>query len=152
MYKKNLSGQIIRISDGVYIPQDEKNNDYQDFLKWQSKGNSVPQDSESQKEKNQKKINSVFEFINRKSQGKIFCDSILGIIANNLEKSGGSEKDIDELLKQSSISELVQALQVGRINKAKRLIAEGTTNDFLLLSAQREKIIELIDAFLANEN
>lgn len=152
MYKKNQTGQIIRISDGAFIPQDEKNNDYQDFLKWQAKGNSPTQDVESQKEKNQKKINSVFEFINRKSQGKIFCDSILGVIANNLEKSGGSEKDIDELLKQSSISELIQALQLGRINKARRLIAEATTDDLLLVASQREKIIELIDAFLANEN
>lgn len=150
MYKKNQIGQIIRISDGAYIPQDEKNNDYQDFLKWQSKGNSVPQDSESQKEKNQKKINSVFEFINRKSQGKIFCDSVLSLITNNLEKSSKTEEQIDLIIQQNSA--LIESLQIGRIVKSRRLLSEIAPDGFLLTQNQKEKILELINAFLENEN
>jgi len=31
---------ILRTSDGVYIPKDEANTDYQEYLEWVSKGNT----------------------------------------------------------------------------------------------------------------
>lgn len=51
MYKltKNIfNGQIdfvIRLSDNAFIPFDESNKDYQEYLKWLSEGNSpLPSD------------------------------------------------------------------------------------------------------------
>ena len=149
MYKKNKIGQIIRISDGALIPQDERNNDYQNFLKWQLAGGSPSQEVESQKDKNQNKINKNFEIINKKSQGKIFCDSILGLITNNLEKSGKTESQIDLIILENSA--LIESLQIGRVSKSRRLISEIVPNEFILTQNQKEKIIELIDTFLENE-
>jgi hypothetical protein len=45
MYKlyKNLNNQILhvqRLSDGVYIPFDPANTDYQAYLKWVAEGNT----------------------------------------------------------------------------------------------------------------
>ena len=31
---------ILRTSDSVYIPKDEANSDYQEYLEWVSKGNT----------------------------------------------------------------------------------------------------------------
>lgn len=31
--------QLVRDSDGAFIPTDELNNDYQEYLSWRAKGN-----------------------------------------------------------------------------------------------------------------
>ena len=47
MYEPDLDGKTIRISDyilkdtGDQIPKDPANVDYQEFLKWQSEGNTI---------------------------------------------------------------------------------------------------------------
>lgn len=53
MYKlyNALSRQeyIIRLSDNAYIPMDEFNTDYQEYLKWLSEGNTpLPADVSSE--------------------------------------------------------------------------------------------------------
>ena len=42
MYKKvkNDNDVIQRTSDGAYIPKDEANTDYQEYLKWVAAGNT----------------------------------------------------------------------------------------------------------------
>ena len=41
MYKllNNHNGVILRVEDNAFIPFDEQNKDYQDYLKWVAKGN-----------------------------------------------------------------------------------------------------------------
>ena len=42
----NIDENIIkRISDGVFIPKDEDNKDYQEYLEWVAKGNT-PEEAE----------------------------------------------------------------------------------------------------------
>ena len=47
MYEPDLDGKTIRISDyilkdnGDQIPRDPANTDYQEFLKWEAKGNTI---------------------------------------------------------------------------------------------------------------
>lgn len=47
MYKKvkDDNDVIQRISDGAYIPKDEANTDYQEYLEWISEGNT-PEEAE----------------------------------------------------------------------------------------------------------
>lgn len=40
MYRLTNSDTIIRISDNSYIPKDEMNSDYIQFLTWCSEGNT----------------------------------------------------------------------------------------------------------------
>lgn len=40
-YKLHESGQIIRTSDGAWIPIDERNVDYRDYLAWIAAGNTA---------------------------------------------------------------------------------------------------------------
>ena len=37
---KDLTHGIVRISDGAWIPFDEYNRDYQDYLAWVAEGNT----------------------------------------------------------------------------------------------------------------
>ena len=39
MYRRTESGGIQRIEDGAFIPEDEMNADYRDYLHWTSEGN-----------------------------------------------------------------------------------------------------------------
>ena len=39
------SNLIIRLSDDAYIPKDEANTDYQEYLEWLAKGNT-PEEAE----------------------------------------------------------------------------------------------------------
>lgn len=47
-YKLTNNGSILRLCDGAYIPNDEANTDYQEYLRWVSlKGNDpLPADPE----------------------------------------------------------------------------------------------------------
>lgn len=51
MYKLTTTGSIIRQSDGAYIPMDEGNRDYAEYLKWVAQGNTpLPADTPSDAE------------------------------------------------------------------------------------------------------
>ena len=47
MYEPDLDGKTIRVSDyilkdnGDQIPKDPANTDYQEFLEWEAKGNTI---------------------------------------------------------------------------------------------------------------
>ena len=41
----DTSNLIIRLSDNAYIPKDEANTDYQEYLEWVAKGNT-PEEAE----------------------------------------------------------------------------------------------------------
>jgi hypothetical protein len=43
MYKQHSSFEntIIKTDEGKYIPKDESNKDYQEYLKWVSEGNTL---------------------------------------------------------------------------------------------------------------
>jgi hypothetical protein len=40
MYKLTDSRWIVRLSDGAFIPDDQNNSDYRDYLKWVEAGNT----------------------------------------------------------------------------------------------------------------
>lgn len=40
MYKLTESNSIQRLADNAFIPQDERNRDYQDYLTWLAEGNT----------------------------------------------------------------------------------------------------------------
>jgi hypothetical protein len=49
MYKlvNNLNGVLIRLSDNAFIPMDEQNSDYAEYLKWVAEGNEpLPADEQ----------------------------------------------------------------------------------------------------------
>lgn len=152
MYKKNQIGQIIRISDGAFIPQDEKNNDYKSFLEWQKKGNVATQETPTQKEVDRNKVSNIFEFINKKTQAKKLCDAIIGLLIHNLENRAMSENEIDTFLSDPNVKILINTLQLGRIVKVRRLIVGYVADDILLTRLQIDKIIELVDAYLASKD
>jgi hypothetical protein len=39
MYKLTIGNTIQRIADNTFIPMDEDNTDYQEYLKWVAEGN-----------------------------------------------------------------------------------------------------------------
>lgn len=39
-FREGLSECILRLSDGACIPPDERNKDYQEYLKWLEEGNT----------------------------------------------------------------------------------------------------------------
>ena len=39
MYKLTLYQNVIRLEDNAFIPVDESNTDYQEYLKWIAEGN-----------------------------------------------------------------------------------------------------------------
>ena len=42
------SNYIVRVADNAYIPMDEANTDYQEYLKWLSEGNTpLPAEEEA---------------------------------------------------------------------------------------------------------
>lgn len=46
MYKLTNENTIIRISDNAFIPMDERNTDYVDYLKWAETNTPTPADPE----------------------------------------------------------------------------------------------------------
>lgn len=47
MYKLTNTDYVLRVPDGAYIPMDNNNLDYQEFLKWVSLGNSPEKESDT---------------------------------------------------------------------------------------------------------
>ena len=40
-YKLNPMGGVQRLSDGAFIPEDERNADWREYLKWVAEGNTA---------------------------------------------------------------------------------------------------------------
>ena len=65
MYKKvKDSDEILRTSDGVFIPKSKGNNDYLDFLAWKAAGNT-PDEAQTKEEKEQERIDRKNEQVKR---------------------------------------------------------------------------------------
>jgi hypothetical protein len=39
-FRGNISQTVLRLSDNAFIPMDEQNTDYQEYLKWVAEGNT----------------------------------------------------------------------------------------------------------------